>query len=76
MLSIIYNKILKTQYLQRIYIAKFQINDCFDNITHEPIVFAQYFDNLSTIFINRLEKAVLLFHSFLKNIPKSAIFFI
>ena len=24
--------------------AKFQINDCFENFTHEPIVFAHYFD--------------------------------
>ena len=33
-------KSLKTQYLQRIYIAKFQMNDCFKKFTHSPIVFA------------------------------------
>ena len=48
MYSMIYNKILNTPYLQR---SKFQINDWFDNIKHEPIVVAQYFDNLSNIFI-------------------------
>ena len=26
------------------YIAKFQINDCFENFTHEPIIFADYFE--------------------------------
>ena len=26
-------------------IAKFQINNCFENFTHEPIVFAYYFEN-------------------------------
>ena len=26
------------------YIAKFQINDCFENFTHEPILFAHYFE--------------------------------
>ena len=32
-------KSLKTPYLHLyIYTAKFQINDCFENFTHEPIV--------------------------------------
>ena len=26
------------------HIAKFQINNCFENLTHEPIVFAHYFE--------------------------------
>ena len=26
------------------YIAKFQINNCFENFTHKPIVFAHYFE--------------------------------
>ena len=35
-------KYLKTQYLQRVY-SKMS-NKCFEKFTHEPIVFAQYFD--------------------------------
>ena len=34
-------KSLKTQYLQRIYIAKFQMNDCVEKFTQAPIVFAR-----------------------------------
>ena len=26
------------------YITKFQIKDCFENFTHEPIIFAHYFE--------------------------------
>ena len=29
------------------YTIKFQINDCFENFTHEPIVFAHYFDRFT-----------------------------
>ena len=40
---IIYNKILKTQYVQRIFSKISKINDCFENITHEPISFCILF---------------------------------
>ena len=30
-------------YMYKQYIAKFQINDYFENFTNEPIIFAHYF---------------------------------
>ena len=47
--------------------AKFQINDCFENFTHEPIILRIILNKLPnySIFINKgLQKIYLLFHSF------------
>ena len=41
---------IKTKYLQGIYIAKFQINNCFENFTRQPVVFVTFFKNLPNIF--------------------------
>ena len=64
--SLDYYKILKILKFtkNRVYILKFQINDCFENFTHKPIVFVRYFINLSNIFIKFYKKIYLLFHSF------------
>ena len=53
-------KSLKAYNICKEYIVKFQMNDGFENFTHEPIVFVHYFH--------------LLFHSFFqRNISKLAI---
>ena len=41
----------QTPNIYKEYIAKFQINNCFENYTHEPIIFAHYLNNLPNIFI-------------------------
>ena len=49
--SIIYYKILQKPRIYKECIAKLQINDCFENFTHEPIVFAHFFMYLPNILI-------------------------
>ena len=53
--------------------AKFQINNCFKNFTHEPIILRIILNNLPnySIFINKdLQKIYLLFHSFFQQFFK------
>ena len=37
-------KMRKNPNIYKEYIAKFQINHCFENFTHEPMIFAHYFE--------------------------------
>ena len=56
MKSVIYYKIFNNPiFTKNIYIAKFQINDCFENLTHELIVFAPYFDR-STYYLSYIKR--------------------
>ena len=59
--------------------SKFQINDCSENFTHEPIVFVYCFEKiyLISLLYEDLRKIYLglLFHCFFqRNTQKSAIF--
>ena len=49
------------------YMAKFQINDCFENFTHAHIILHIILNNLPNIFKD-LPKIYSLFHSFFKEI--------
>ena len=40
----LYNYEMKSNLIFTKNITKFQINDCFKTTTHEPVVFALYFD--------------------------------
>ena len=49
--------------------AKFQINDCFENFTHEPIIFAHYLPNIFNLYCVKIcKKFIYYFTPFFKKI--------
>ena len=76
--TLIYYKILKNIIFTKNKIAKFQINDCFENFTHEPIVFAHYFEKSTSYlyYIKIYEKSIYYFTPFSRNYARIGHFFL
>ena len=69
------------------YIAKFQINNCFEDFTHEPIVFAHYFEKFTkylyyiknyfiSLLYKDLQKSSYCFTPFFKELYQNQSFFL
>ena len=62
-------KILKSLiFAKNIIIVKFKINDCFENFTHEPIVFVDYFCLLFHSFFQRNNYTKICHYGFFKHL--------